>query len=124
MSFKQTRRPKNWDAFATVCQSIGHRLELVNRELVHGHLYRNGNIENPLPVRIKTRWSIEKKCEGQELYIAFPEAGNWYLAPYKALLELADQWGHAKTSSWQNKGQFNKKNLTQPQQEQMKAYRL
>ena len=48
-----------------------------------------------LKVQLKARAGISKKYQGQDLYLAFPAYGRWYLLLHDELVKLA-----AETTSW------------------------
>lgn len=54
-----------------------------------------------LRVQLKARLTISRKYEGRNLYVGFPAAGNWYLAPHDELVDFV-----GKTTKWlkQNPG--------------------
>ena len=63
-------------------------------------LYR----EKPLELRkvqLKARWTIAKKYLCRDIWIAFPEDENWYMAPHDEMLEIAKKLRFAiGTSCW------------------------
>lgn len=60
-----------------------------------------------LRVQLKARLTIAKKYEGNELHMAFPVRGNWYLISHDKLVKLIHQhcnW--LETSSWIDGGGY------------------
>ena len=51
-------------------------------------------------VQLKGRWYIDQKYVGRDIWIAFHDAGAWYLAPHDELVTLGDQAGFTATRSW------------------------
>jgi hypothetical protein len=49
-------------------------------------------------VQQKSRWTIDQKYVGREIWIAFPFAGDWYLIPHDMMVASAD--AATQTASW------------------------
>lgn len=45
-------------------------------------------------VQLKGRWTIDKKYQGRNVWIAFHDGGHWYVAPHDELVRLAQGYGH------------------------------
>ncbi len=44
-------------------------------------------------VQLKSRWTIHKKYLGRDIWVAFPDDDDWYLAPHDDLVTLGDEAG-------------------------------
>lgn len=52
-------------------------------------------------VQQKGRWTINKKYEEREIWVAFPDRGVWYVVPHdEVLLAFSEQKGFTNTESW------------------------
>ena len=51
-------------------------------------LYRAAD-DRILKVQLKSRWTIDRKYLGRDLWIAFPAGEEWYLAPHDELVKSA-----------------------------------
>lgn len=55
-----------------------------------------------------SRLSFDRKYEGKDIWIAFPDDDGWYIFPHDELLaEVLDDSNIGKTSSWMEKGIYN-----------------
>ncbi len=64
-----------------------------------------------LRVQLKARLTISRKYEGRNLYVGFPAAGNWCLAPHDELVEIVGKttkW--LDTKSWREDGLYSSGN--------------
>jgi len=59
-------------------------------------------------VQLKSRWTIDKKYIGRDIWIAFPMKGEWYLMPHDKMIELAKVEGTTNTKSWIAGGAYSK----------------
>ena len=61
-----------------------------------------------LKVQLKGRLTFCKKYLGKKLYIAFHEAGKWYLYPHDELFrKVARMSNIEQTASWVTKGEYH-----------------
>ena len=51
-------------------------------------------------VQLKSRWMIDAKYIGRDIWIAFPMAGEWYLMRHDDMLASAEADGTTKSKSW------------------------
>lgn len=58
-------------------------------------------------VQLKGRWTIDKKYEGRDLWVAFPIETEWYLVPHNAMVDMAEAQGKTKTASWIEAGLYS-----------------
>jgi hypothetical protein len=63
-------------------------------------------------VQLKGRWEIRQKYVGRDIWIAFPDRGNWYLMPHDGMMALAEADGVKQTASWQQSGGYSKPRLS------------
>ncbi|QCI79154.1 hypothetical protein E6W36_05040 [Hankyongella ginsenosidimutans] len=59
-------------------------------------------------VQLKSRWTIDHKYTGRDIWIAFPIQAEWYLMPHDTMLELARRFGITDTGSWRDRGIYSK----------------
>ena len=61
-----------------------------------------------LKVQLKSRLSFDRKYQGKEIWIAFPDKGGWYVFPHDEILnELLTKSNVSNTSSWAEKGIYS-----------------
>jgi hypothetical protein len=77
-------------------------------------------------VQLKSRWTIDKKYMGRNIWIAFPEGeATWYLAPHDKFVALAKALGFADGSrSWNEKGGYSRGTLNAALRKKMGKYRF
>lgn len=75
-------------------------------------------------VQLKGRWYIDRKYVGRDIWIAFHDAGAWYLAPHDALVGLGEQAGFTATRSWLKDGAYSCPKLSRAMLEQLKPFRM
>lgn len=59
-------------------------------------------------VQLKSRWSIDRKYQGRDIWMAFPMAGEWYVMPHDTMVAMAEADGITKTASWAVGGAYSK----------------
>jgi hypothetical protein len=73
-------------------------------------------------VQLKSRWTIDRKYVGRDIWIAFPSGGDWYLMPHDEMMRLA---GDALTSgSWLKDGSYSRPRLSAALAESCASYRF
>ena len=61
-----------------------------------------------LRVQLKSRLAVNRKYENKDLWMIFPEAGNWYLILHDELLRiLAGSTRALESKSWRENGDYN-----------------
>lgn len=73
-------------------------------------LYREARAGHPpdlMKVQLKSRWTIQKKYLKRDLWIAFPDGEDWYLAPHDELVALGDDAGFTASKSWSEHGSYH-----------------
>lgn len=60
-------------------------------------------------MQLKGRWTIDKKYLGRNIWIAFPDRGEWYVAPHDLMVEHGSR--HTETQSWA-RGTYSKSPLS------------
>ena len=83
-------------------------------------LHREADGDTKL-VQQKSRWTIDKKYIGRNIWIAFPENDQWYLVPHDELIVLGER--HTSTDSWQ-RGSYSKAPLSQRDRRLLEEYRF
>ena len=51
-------------------------------------------------VQLQSRWTIDRKYERRDIWIAFPIRGTWYLIPHKVMIASAEADAITETASW------------------------
>ena len=59
-------------------------------------------------VQLKSRWMIDKKYIGRDIWMAFPINNVWHLMPHDKMLELAKGDGTTETLAWINGGAYSR----------------
>jgi hypothetical protein len=58
-------------------------------------------------VQLKGRWYIDRKYVARDIWIAFQNDGDWYVAPHNDLVGFAEAYGFTKTKSWIDGGAYS-----------------
>ena len=74
-------------------------------------------------IQQKSRWTVDRKYLGRNLWIAFPDEIQWYLVPHDHLVETAHK-GMAQTVSWLDKGTYHRAPLSASQRDALADYRI
>jgi hypothetical protein len=81
--------------------------------------------ETFLKVQLKGRLTFAKKYREKELYIAFPEDGEWYVFPHDELLSEAKQETNmVNTSAWQDGGVFSWPQIPDDMQDPLEPHKV
>ena len=80
-----------------------------------------------LKVQLKSRLTFDEKYRGKNIYIAFPNGGNWYLVNHDELLltfldRFKDSFG--KSSSWLDKSGYSWNHLSQEKLALLEPFKL
>jgi hypothetical protein len=59
-------------------------------------------------VQLKSRWMIDKKYLGRDIWMAFPIDNDWYLMPHDIMHEMAKADGVLETASWIDAGAYSR----------------
>ena len=60
-------------------------------------------------VQLKGRWMIDRKYLGRDIWIAFHDAGRWYVAPHDEMVRHAEGYGFTQSASWTEGGAYSRK---------------
>ncbi len=58
-------------------------------------------------VQQKSRWTINKKYAGRNIWIAFPDDDTWYLVPHDDMLNWPEVQNYLRTASWRDNGIYH-----------------
>lgn len=75
-------------------------------------------------VQQKSRWTIDRKYVGRNIWIAFRDRDEWFLAPHDELVGFGDAAGYTATSSWTDKGIYHRATMTRDLRERCMKYRV
>jgi hypothetical protein len=70
-------------------------------------------------IQLKGRWTIDKKYLGRNIWIAFPDSGDWYVAPHDELVRMGQR--HTMSESWA-RGIYSKGVLSKADREELSSY--
>lgn len=86
-------------------------------------LYReeDGDVKK---VQLKGRWSIDKKYCGRDIWIAFHDAGQWYIAPHDELVKIAEETGFAASRSWVEGGKYTCPTISKAMKARLAPYAM
>lgn len=90
-------------------------------------LYREDGAGGPADLRkvqLKGRWYIDRKYLGRDIWIAFPEKDDWYLAPHDEMVRMGDDTGFTGTRSWTEGGAYGRKGLSKTLANTMEQWRF
>jgi hypothetical protein len=117
---------------------MANRLDLINEAFKFGYLAYLPVVDEGIDlilhrerprdlkmVQLKSRWTIDKKYVGREIWIAFPQDKVWYLGLHDEFVGLAKKLGFAaNSSSWTAGGKYSRGKLNKALQETLQAYTL
>lgn len=66
----------------------------------------------PRRVQLKGRWTIDRRNLDRDVWVAFPDAGKWYLIPHSVMVSFAKREGVTETVSWTEHGFYNRPQLS------------
>ncbi|WP_242121251.1 hypothetical protein [Sphingomonas lacusdianchii] len=72
-------------------------------------------------VQLKGRWTIDKKYLGRNIWIAFPDRGDWYVVPHDLMVEQGVK--HTETQSWV-RGTYSKSPLSKIDRANLAEFRF
>jgi len=84
-------------------------------------LYRESDRETR-NVQLKGRWTIDRKYEGRDIWIAFPIDGEWYLMPHEKMVEQAGEV--LQSVSWTRDGLYSRGKPSEAVKTQCEPYRF
>lgn len=78
-----------------------------------------------LRVQLKSRLTLDRKYQGKNLHVAFPDGGTWYLYPYDELeSKILDATSIGSTEFWLVHGNYSYHNLPENIREILNEYRI
>jgi hypothetical protein len=78
-----------------------------------------------LKVQLKGRLTFDKKYLDRDLYICFPDGGEWFLYPHDEFLNaVLASTNIGGTSSWKDRGAYSFPSLSRKIRELLQRYRL
>jgi hypothetical protein len=111
----------NRNALVTVAIKQGYNVYLPVYDNGIDMIFHNEASGDTKLVQLKSRWTIDIKYVGRKIWIAFPDKGEWYVAPHDEMLRLGER--HTATESWA-RGAFNKAPLSAADREQLAEYKF
>lgn len=75
-------------------------------------------------IQQKARWTIAQKYVGRNIWLAFRDRGEWFLAPHDELVDLGEAAGYTATISWTEIGTYHCRKMSRNLREQCEKYRL
>jgi hypothetical protein len=88
----------NRNALVTVALNQGYNAYLpVYDQGIDLILHNEATCDTKL-VQLKGRWTIDKKYLGRDIWVAFPDRGDWYVAPHDELVRMGER--HTASESW------------------------
>lgn len=92
-------------------------------------LHREGD-QKLIKVQLKSRFRLDKKYEGRDLWMAFPSGDQWYLIPCDTLLSYADECLIGTRSkkreiySWRNRLNHHSAEIPKTMRPKMEEFKL
>jgi hypothetical protein len=112
----------NRNALVTVALSLGYNVYLpVYDNGIDLILHHEGTADTRL-VQLKGRWTIDKKYIGRNVWIAFPDRDEWYVAPHEHMVCMASR--HHETVSWTVTGLYNKPSLSKADRDELARFKF
>jgi hypothetical protein len=76
-------------------------------------------------IQQKSRWTIARKYVGRNIWIAFRDRGEWYLAPHDELVRMGDAAGFTTTESYTGPiATYHRREMSRDLRQQCEQYRL
>ena len=76
-------------------------------------------------IQQKSRWTIMQKYVGRNIWIAFRDRGEWFLAPHDEMVRLGEAAGFTTTESYTGKiGSYHVKAMSRDLRERCEKYKL
>ncbi len=77
-----------------------------------------------LKVQLKGRWYIDKKYVERDIWIAFRDGEQWYVAPHDALVTAAAGYGFTTARSWLEGNAYSCPKLSKNMKRDLEPYRF
>ncbi|TFL18152.1 hypothetical protein [Jannaschia formosa] len=74
-------------------------------------------------IQQKSRWTVDRKYLGRNIWIAFPDGEDWFLVPHDHLLRTAHE-GLVDTQSWTETGVYSRASITAAQRSALAGYKI
>lgn len=76
-------------------------------------------------IQQKSRWTIARKYVGRNIWIAFRDRGEWFLAPHDELVSMGEAAGFTITESFTGKtGSYHRREMSRDLRKRCAKYRL
>lgn len=76
-------------------------------------------------IQQKSRWTIARKYVARNIWIAFRDRGEWFLAPHDEMVRMGDAAGFTATESYTGPaGSYHRREMSQELRKQCERYRL
>jgi hypothetical protein len=76
-------------------------------------------------IQLKSRLAFYRKYEGKDLYVAFADAGTWYLYPHDELLaKVLKHTTIGRTGSWTKRGGYSFPRISAQLQRLLSPYKV
>ena len=111
----------NRNALVTVALNQGYNAFLPVYDNGIDLILHNETTGDTKLVQLKGRWTIDKKYLGRKIWIAFPDRGEWYVAPHDLMVEHGTK--HTTTQSWAA-GTYSKSPLSKADRLYLTGYRF
>lgn len=111
----------NRNALVTVALSQGYNAYLPVYDNGIDLILLNEATGDTKLVQLKGRWTIDAKYVGRNIWIAFPDRGEWYVAPHDEMVRLGER--HTGTESWA-KGTYSKGGLSKSDRDELAQYKF
>lgn len=78
-----------------------------------------------LKVQLKSRLTFDRKYQGKDIWIAFPDNEGWYIFPHDTLLaEILNDTNIGNTASWMEKGIYTFPRISNDLLKKLDPFRL
>jgi hypothetical protein len=111
----------NRNALATVALNQGYNAYLPVYDQGIDLILHNEATGDTKLVQLKGRWTIDKKYLDRDIWVAFPDRGDWYVAPHDELARMGER--HTASESWA-RGIYSKGTLSKADREELAPYRF
>jgi hypothetical protein len=111
----------NRNALVTVALNQGYNAYLPAYDNGIDLILHNEATGDTKLVQLKGRWTIDTKYIGRNIWIAFPDRGDWFVAPHDRMVALGER--HTRTASWE-RGTYSKSPPSKTDRAELAEYRF
>ncbi len=98
--------------FSRLAAQAGFTIQVASTDSGVELLLAHAGDTAPRRVQLKGRWTIDRRNLDRDVWVAFPDAGKWYLIPHSVMVSFAKREGVTETASWIENGLYHRPQLS------------